>query len=354
MLRWDFTSSQRLGIGAAVSVALHMAVAILLIVAGPGADRATRPPVKDYVTFSVREKPAAGGGPASEKRPDLSGQVVDIPRPDVERLPPPDARFLSRWNTSVPREQKARDRGGKRRLAPPAPAEAIPEPARAGAAPEKGPPRLDREVARKPRGDAKQGGGIRLPERDRGQAGAPGEGSEPTLRGVGGMDRLLLPTLDGGRAVARNMKGLSGGVVSNDALLGVEEEGDTTLVNSRSFKYFDFFQRVKERVGDEWNPGDMYRARDPYGKVYGNRDRLTVLDVVLDAGGRVVRVDVIKTSGLPFLDSEAQRAFRAAGPFPNPPQGLADERGQISFHFGFLLEVSSSRFDMFWQRPRQP
>jgi TonB family protein len=333
--RWDFTNGQRDGIGVAVSVGAHAAVVILLVVLGWGERRSDDPPpAKDWVTFSVRDKPAAGLASEAPKKPDLNGQVVDIPKPDVERLPPPDARFLSRWNTAVDREVKARDRGRKRPAAAPAP-EPAPEPAEAPkpAAPEK-------QVARKPAGDAKEGAGVRLPERGR-AAGRPGEGGEPTLRGMGGMDRLLLPTVDGGgRAAARNMKGLAGGYVSDDAMLGVPDEGDTTLVNSRSFKYFDFFQRVKERVRDEWNPGDMYRARDPYGKVYGSRDRLTVLNVVLDADGRVSRLDVAKQSGLPFLDQEAMRAFREAGPFPNPPIGLADDSGRIAFHFGFLLEVS--------------
>jgi TonB family protein len=181
----------------------------------------------------------------------------------------------------------------------------------------------------------------------------PGKG----IRGLAGLDKMLVPTLGGARGAARNAGSLGGGageplggMVSSDAVLGVPEEGDQTLVNTRSFKYWDFFQRVKERVRSEWSPGGPYQARDPSGKVYGNRDRLTILAVTLDAKGDVVRLQVARESGLPFLDEEAIRAFRQAGPFPNPPAGLADADGRISFSFGFLLEVGASKGRFFWQR----
>ena len=34
-------------------------------------------------------------------------------------------------------------------------------------------------------------------------------------------------------------------------------------------------------------------------------------------------------------------AFRKAQPFANPPRGLANDRGEIGFMFGFYLEVGS-------------
>jgi len=313
---WRFDSWRRDVIVVLLSIAIHAVLAIVLLLLA----REEPPPERerDVVAISIRPKPPG----ATPKPPELSGQVVDLPRPDRERLPPKDARFLSRWNIAVDRERKARLRGPR----------------------DKGEP----ESGGKPAGNAGAGRGT-LVEGSGGKLQA-GEGSEPTLRGAGGLDKLLLPTGDG-MGLARNTRGLSGGYVSDDALLGVQEEGDTTLVNSRSFKYFDFFQRVKEQVRAEWNPADVYRARDPYGKVFGTRDRLTILTVVLDSEGRIVSLSVERRSGLPFLDEEALRAFRQAGPFPNPPKGLADEHGRIAFNFGFLLEMSSSRFNMFWQRP---
>jgi hypothetical protein len=32
--------------------------------------------------------------------------------------------------------------------------------------------------------------------------------------------------------------------------------------------------------------------------------------------------------------------MRAAAPFPNIPEGLADERGYVEFRFGFILDFT--------------
>lgn len=256
--------------------------------------------------------------PKARKEEKWSGQIVDIPPPERESEPPKDARFLSRYNTKVEREQKAKVRGPKAKKGGPG------EVASAGE-PKKAPPGS-------PKGEER---GI-LPGRE-------------ALLAKG--DPLGTGLSFGGGGISGLSKSPGPGGDSDDALLGVDREGDTTLVNSRSFKYWDFFQRVKERVRQEWNPVAVYRARDPYGEIYGTRDRLTILGVVLDKEGRIERLEVVRPSGLPFLDEEAIRAFREAAPFPNPPQGLADESGHIAFHFGFILDFSSSRARFFWQRP---
>jgi TonB family protein len=329
------SARERLWVAACASLALHVALAIALWLAPP---LETPKPEDDRVRFSVLPR---AGVPAPGAVPDrtVAGEVIDLPKPEVERIPPADARFLSQWNTRVEREQKVRARGGPKR-----PPRAEPPPAPPSPAGEAAPA----QVARKA-GDDRPGLGTKRPEGE-GKA-APGEARDPTLRGMGGLDKLLLPTIDGtGRVAGRNLHALSGGYVTDDALLGVPEEGDTTLVNSRSFKYWDFFQRVKERVRGEWSPGHIYSARDPDGKVFGSRDRLTILTVALDAEGRVMRLDVSRESGLPFLDEEAIRAFRQAGPFTNPPAGLVDADGRIAFTFGFLLEMGASKGRFFWQR----
>jgi TonB family protein len=129
--------------------------------------------------------------------------------------------------------------------------------------------------------------------------------------------------------------------VSDDALLDVNEYGERTNLNSRRFKYWDFFHRVRTQVKQQWRPNDVYRRRDPAWSIYQRQNRLTVLHVVLDDDGNVVNVKRARKSGLPFLDEEAVRAFTAAGPFLNPPRGLVDERGRIVFNFGFYLELNS-------------
>jgi hypothetical protein len=41
------------------------------------------------------------------------------------------------------------------------------------------------------------------------------------------------------------------------------------------------------------------------------------------------------------------RAFRSAGPFPNPPAAMADEDGRIRLSYRFVVILSPSRGALF-------
>ncbi len=325
---------RRIAVGAGLSVLVHLLLAVLFLTLEP-------PPDQEAKREAVRLRVLDGARSASKTPEPIRGQVVDVPKPAKEEISP-DARFLSRWDTRVRRETKARRSPDGRTRTPGSPqGTTTPSP---GSQAGEGTDTANLPLAQPPGGKP---AGTGAPDRT-------GRG----MKGLAGLDRMLVPSLGGGKGAAR-AAGLAGegiggqplgGMVSSDAILGVPEEGDQTLVNTRSFKYWDFFQRVKDRVRAEWKPGEMYQARDPQGKVYGNRDRLTVLSVALDAAGEVVRLEVSRESGLTFLDEEAIRAFRQAGPFRNPPAGLVDAEGRITFTFGFLLEVGASKGRFFWQR----
>ena len=55
--------------------------------------------------------------------------------------------------------------------------------------------------------------------------------------------------------------------------------------------------------------------------------------------------------GVDVLDDEAVRAFEAAGPFPNPPDGLVQSDGLITFEFSFHFEIGAPRTS--WRILRQ-
>ncbi len=129
------------------------------------------------------------------------------------------------------------------------------------------------------------------------------------------------------------------GAAANDHLQDVAE-GDGTFLNTREWKYASFFNRVKQSVGQQWQPSNALRQRDPTGNVYGGRDRNTVLSVTLDQAGRLKDAYVEKSCGLDFLDLEAVKAFERAQPFPNPPPGLLANDQTIRFQFGFYLEMT--------------
>ena len=129
------------------------------------------------------------------------------------------------------------------------------------------------------------------------------------------------------------------GAAPNDHLKDVDE-GDGTYLSTREWKYASFFNRVKQSVGQEWNPNGQMRLRDPTGQIYGGRDRYTILTVTLDDTGRLRDAFVDKSSGLDFLDLEAIKAFERAQPFPNPPPGILATDQTVRFQFGFFLELS--------------
>jgi len=313
-----------LAIGLACSLLLHGLLALWLWRNPP---TPPTPGERQAVRMRILDR-ARKAGPAA---PPLEGEVVNLPPPDREEVPP-EARFLGRFDQKVDRERKARrgavvESGALGGRSGPTPRQVQVPPA-------------SREGARQEADTVSRGSDT-------------GQGN----RILAGLDRLrsagqgpLWGTGEGGGEGSG--EGAPAGVVTGDAFLGVPEEGDRTLVNTRSFKYWDFFERVKERVRSQWNPGPLYAARDPDGRLYGRRDRLTILAIALDASGHVLRTEVKRESGLSFLDDEAVRAFQKAGPFPNPPAGLVDDQGRIVFTFGFLLEVGASEGRFFWSRPR--
>ncbi|HUT79408.1 MAG TPA: TonB C-terminal domain-containing protein [Polyangia bacterium] len=120
-------------------------------------------------------------------------------------------------------------------------------------------------------------------------------------------------------------------------------EGDHTALNTMGWEYASFFNRVKQKVEQYWHPDVEWRLRDPYGNVYGIKDRVTVLLVVLRADGSLKKLYVMQPSGAPFLDDEAYGAVQQAAPFPNVPPPLVDERdGLVKFTFSFIVEVGSA------------
>ncbi|MFO0597482.1 MAG: cell envelope integrity protein TolA [Myxococcaceae bacterium] len=162
--------------------------------------------------------------------------------------------------------------------------------------------------------------------------GTPGDGEDASAGRVGKAGVLnLLPS----SAVVDKITGAA----ANDFLKDVDE-GDGTYLSTREWRYASFFNRVKQSVGQNWQPTESLRLRDPTGQIYGGRDRYTILNVTLDGSGRLKDAFVDKSSGLDFLDLEAIKAFERAQPFPNPPPGLLANDQTVRFQFGFFLELS--------------
>jgi len=266
----------------------------------------------------------------------VDGQVVTVREPEIEVPPPRKTKRLSNANTRVNKEVKARPnrQRRKRRMGAAAPKRVskVQSPRSRSMAESTSP-----KVAPKTELTAKT---VKAPKTDKGDSKPDTELSRSTAT------KALMPTLDKQSALA-NLQALTGSASSDDALLDVKERGQETMLNSRKFQHWDFFNTVRNRVRKHWQPAAVYRRRDPTGKVYGIKDRLTVVQVTLAPDGKLQRLTTVKDSGIDFLDVEARRALRKAAPFTNPPRGLIDRHKVITFQFGFLFEISSSRFKFF-------
>ncbi len=305
---------------------------------------------KQRVHIAMAAPPVAKEDKPKEKPPEdkLNGQIVETAKPLVEQAPQ-NAKYLGKYDVTTAHEQKSKGQktvgasSGRLALNDPS---ALQSPQSSSHDPTQIPQHAHKPVAGSTGATGQEAlrpapviaPGVR-PETEIGEAKA--RPSSPVI--VGANDGLLLPSTSA-RNVLHNIQALSGSPGGNDYLPDVDDEGDTNVLNTRKFRYWDFFQRVKDKIAREWEPNEVWRQHDPTGQKYGVKDRYTVLRVTLDRDGAVKNVRVARQSGLGFLDDEASRAFQAASPFPNPPKGLQNAEGEIDLPFGFMFELSNRQF----------
>jgi TonB family protein len=147
------------------------------------------------------------------------------------------------------------------------------------------------------------------------------------------------PATAGLRGMSDAMRRTFGAPGSFDDIRDIDE-GAENLLNSRRWKYASFFNRVRDAVAQHWHPEVVHAARDPDGRIYGTKTRITRLLIRLDPHGNLRGIRLDRPSGVDYLDEEAIRAVRTAQPFHNPPSQLVDPTtGFIDFGFGFIFEI---------------
>jgi TonB family protein len=322
----------------------------------------------------------------AEEQQKIQGQIVALGQPKDERPPTQPTKYLSEKDSRVLKETRAREtsaffknalsktqKEGKNEKrpepAPVQPQEPPPGVQQAGkqggatqkpAVAQKGPELPSRErqdrvnireapdgtVRNRSSSDALKGGDNRLalarPSAPASRSRpSPGQGDNPLSGAPGGKGKPLNLTLDRPLDV---LGPVAGGAMPDD-LKGVEE-GDETLLNSRSFRYAGYLNRVKETVGRIWTQKvqDAAMRRDPTGQQFLYKDRRTVVEFTLDARGEVTGVRVASSSGVPYLDEVAAESFKSAERFPNPPPGLIGPGGVVTMPFAFTLMADTGGF----------
>ena len=313
----------------------------------------------------AQQQPPPPPPPPQQQRP---SQVVEVAKPSQEQEPD-HARLVSDVNVKVDKQTVARGARNEPMIAKSKPEELTPkdkpkdEPS-IQKPPDKPPGANDRapnnpnplamrppgtptpataaqdEIARGSKGSKgpivsdgfiprRGDGAVQQARRDPGEL-TPGQGG-------GGGGTPPVPNLKPSKEQLERIVG--GGSVDH---LDDVESGDETALSAKRWIYASFFNRLKRQVAQNWDPQSVWRRTDPTGTHNGFKTRVTEVRVVLSAKGELQDIVVTKGSEVHELDDEAIRAFHAASPFPNPPDGLATN-GKIAFAFSFFFEIGQAR-----------
>ncbi|HGG57137.1 MAG TPA: energy transducer TonB [Nannocystis exedens] len=325
----------------ALAVAMLLASALVHLVLLPvgngilalSAETAPPLPAKDQI-MEISLVEADPDDPDDEREPDLPGNLVNLDRVPDER-PPEQTDKIAEFDSRVDKEVRAPSQRPQQGRAPTQPGDAPktskvspllhPRQAHADSGKDSG------SAARSGLSDAGEGdesAAVDASPADDGQAAsAPGQESSP-------------PAPSGLVGNPPDMRDLFGRPGTFDDLHTVEEEGSESLLNARRFKYSSFFNRLRDAIAEHWHPEILHAARDPQGRIYGDKTRITRLQVSLHADGSLRAIRLEKSSDIDYLDEEAIRAVRSAAPFANPPSGLVDpETNRIDFGFAFIFEI---------------
>lgn len=120
------------------------------------------------------------------------------------------------------------------------------------------------------------------------------------------------------------------------------DAGMQTLLSTKEFVFYSYYQRIKDQLRQHWEPAVRERVKIMYRKgrtLASSHDRVTQVLITLDPRGFLERIDILGQSGVPDIDDAAVEAFRKSAPFPNPPKGIVDPDGHIRIRWDFILEA---------------
>jgi protein TonB len=130
----------------------------------------------------------------------------------------------------------------------------------------------------------------------------------------------------------------SAAAASDDAL-GDVPVGELTLLNTREYRYFSFYRRMKDALRSIWRKEVEQRnaALLASGKLVMSDELVTALRVELGEDGILKSANVVYSSGVDTFDDAALYAFRSVGRFPNPPAGMRGPDGVVRLRWEFVI-----------------
>lgn len=151
-----------------------------------------------------------------------------------------------------------------------------------------------------------------------------------------------LPVVPDPTAAPNETSGDGREISATDDHLKDVPSGLDTMLSTREFLYYSYYNRIKSQLRQHWEP----KIKEKFTKIVrqgrtiaSEGDKITRVIIILDDRGTLIRVQVVGRSGVTDLDDAAVEAFRAAAPFPNPPKGIVEADGTIKIRWDFVLEA---------------
>jgi len=114
-------------------------------------------------------------------------------------------------------------------------------------------------------------------------------------------------------------------------------EGSENLLNAQESVFYSFYYRLYEAIAPVWH---SYIRKTAPPNLLQPGDYSTTVEVIFDSEGNLVEVKTLRSSGIPAFDEAADRAWRRAPRFPNPPRGLLDPAtGKVHTGWTFTVQV---------------
>lgn len=119
--------------------------------------------------------------------------------------------------------------------------------------------------------------------------------------------------------------------------------GAQTLLNAKEYKFFGFFERIREKLTNRWHQKLDIEFTNllAQGRAATGGDMVTQVKVLLDSRGQLKRVQIVGSSGHHELDRAATLAFHEAAPFPNPPAEMLDSDKTVTVRWDFVVLASA-------------
>lgn len=159
-------------------------------------------------------------------------------------------------------------------------------------------------------------------------------------RGSPKSDNKSTSILKKGSYKAEDKKGQ--GISANDDYIAGATIGPMTILNTQEFKYFNYYQRLKERVSNIWKPyirSEILKLNQQKKLTWGIHK--TSLIVRLNEHGEVLNISIAESSGYIEFDRVAILTFKEGSPFAGPPKELIKD-GHFTLYWYFLVIAEES------------